>query len=164
MEFTIRLRPATVDEAELLSDLALRSKAYWGYSATFMDACANELRVEQDRLTSPLVRCTVAELEQDIAGYYLLEKRSLSEWELDAFFIDPLHIGQGIGRQLIEHAKLEATFLGASRILIQSDPNAAGFYRTSGGRLLNFRESDSIPGRYLPVFSIDVSVYRKYEL
>ncbi|MEM9513078.1 MAG: GNAT family N-acetyltransferase [Cyanobacteria bacterium P01_E01_bin.48] len=129
-----------------------------------MDACENELIVEQNSLTSPIFRCTIAELAHDIAGYYLLEKHSLSEWELDAFFIDPPYIGQGIGRQLIEHAKSAAASLGANRILIQSDPNAAGFYQKFGGRLLNVRESDSISGRYLPVFSIDVSGHHKYEL
>ncbi|MEL7084008.1 MAG: GNAT family N-acetyltransferase [Cyanobacteria bacterium J06597_1] len=160
----IRLRPATVDEAGLLSSLALRSKAYWGYSTTFVEACATELQVDRHHLTGSLFRCTVAELEQEIAGYYVLEKCSLSEWELDAFFIDPPHIAQGIGCQLIEHAKSTAASLGGSRILIQSDPNAAGFYRKAGGRLLDTRESDSIPGRYLPVFSIDVSEYRRCDL
>lgn len=163
MAVAIHLRPAKANEAEYLSALAMRSKAHWGYSATFMDACAEELRVEQDSLTGPLFRCTVAELDRDsererkIAGYYLLEKHSLSEWELEAFFVDPPHIGQGIGCQLIEHAKSTAACLGANRILIQADPNAADFYRKFGGRLLNYRESDSIPGRYLPIFSIDVS-------
>ena len=34
-----------VDEADRLSDLAFRSKAHWGYSPEFMEACREELRV-----------------------------------------------------------------------------------------------------------------------
>jgi hypothetical protein len=31
------IRPARHDEASLLTDLAFRSKAYWGYSEEFME-------------------------------------------------------------------------------------------------------------------------------
>ncbi len=157
MTAEIHLRPARLEEAEYLSALVIRSKAYWGYSADFMAACAGELRVERESLTNSLFRCTVAELGQAIAGYYLLQRRSPTQWELEALFVDPPHLGQGIGRQLIEHAKSTTASLGAGSILIQSDPHAASFYRAVGGRRLNHRESDSIPGRFLPVFSIDVS-------
>ena len=39
------IRPARSGEAKALSDLALRSKAHWGYDAAFMAACRAELTV-----------------------------------------------------------------------------------------------------------------------
>lgn len=40
------IRLARVTEAEILSDLALRSKAHWGYDAEFIEACRDELTVD----------------------------------------------------------------------------------------------------------------------
>jgi GNAT superfamily N-acetyltransferase len=79
---------------------------------------------------------------------------SASELELEALFVEPGRIGQGIGRALIEHAKFTAAQVGASSLLIQGDPHAERFYRAAGGRLVGRRESASIPGRFLPVFVI----------
>ncbi len=55
---------------------------------------------------------------------------------------------------LIEHAKRTATALGAQRLVIQSDPYAARFYRAAGGAQTGESESASVPGRYLPTFEI----------
>ena len=46
------LRPARVDEAGLLSDLALRSKAHWGYSPEFIERCRTELCYSKQQLSS----------------------------------------------------------------------------------------------------------------
>ena len=35
---TLSIREARPDEAELLSELAFRSKAHWGYDAEFLEA------------------------------------------------------------------------------------------------------------------------------
>ena len=49
-EITIRL--ARLDEAEQLTQLALRSKASWGYSEEFMAACRDELTLTAARLAA----------------------------------------------------------------------------------------------------------------
>lgn len=41
-------------------------------------------------------------------------------------------------------------------MIIQDDPNAEAFYLAAGGVRTGDRESDSIPGRFLPLFVIDV--------
>ena len=46
----------------------------------------------------------------------------------------------------------------AGTLLIQGDPHAVKFYEAAGGRQTGVRESDGIPGRYLPVFEVEVSV------
>ena len=57
----------------------------------------------------------------------------------------------------IAYAIRRAREAGKRRIVIQGDPNAAGFYRAAGAVPDGERESDSIPGRYLPLFVIELA-------
>ncbi|MEE8545291.1 MAG: hypothetical protein V3T29_05715 [Alphaproteobacteria bacterium] len=50
------IRPARPGEAAALTDLALRSKAHWGYDAAFMAACRAELTVTPAQAASGLVQ------------------------------------------------------------------------------------------------------------
>ena len=50
MTANLTIRAARVGEAGFLSELALRSKAHWGYDAAFIEACRDELSVDADRL------------------------------------------------------------------------------------------------------------------
>jgi predicted N-acetyltransferase YhbS len=77
-----------------------------------------------------------------------------AEYVLAALFVEPRYIGQGVGRSLIEHAKIDARKDRARSLLVQGDPNATNFYRAAGGVQIGERESASIPGRYLPEFRI----------
>ncbi len=147
-----KIRKARQYEAEILSNLALRSKAYWGYSEDFMEACVRELTYSPDRIQNN--HFFVAETNDSIVGFYALDRLSSTEIELDALFVDPASIGKGYGRCLIEHAKITATNLGASILVIQADPNAKNFYIAAGGILTGVKESASILGRYLPTFII----------
>ncbi len=154
MNTTIVIRDAERDEATELSNLAMRSKAYWGYSAEFMEACRRELSVSPSNIESSKFHYAVAERQGEIVGYYALERLSGSEFELEAIFVEPKYIGSGIGRALINHAKGRAATIGGRTLFIQGDPNAENFYRAAGGKLIGKRESASIPGRFLPTFSI----------
>ena len=151
------IREALPDEASPLSDLALRSKAYWGYSKDFLDACRAELAVDRSRIGSPDYQCFVALLGDSIAGFYTLVKLSADTCELEALFVDPEHIGKGLGRSLIQHATARLSTLGAQRMIIQGDPHATEFYVATGAIQVGTRESGSIPGRELPLFEIVVA-------
>lgn len=96
------IRPAEAHEAALLTELALRSKAYWGYDADFLAACRLSLTV-----TEYAVKYTpvfVDEQDGTISGFYSLREHSPQQVELDLLFIDPLFIRQGIGERLYAHA------------------------------------------------------------
>ena len=148
-----KIRPAKLSEAELLSNLALRSKAYWGYSPEFIDACRQELTYSPQDIQKN--HFFVAEIDTLIIGFFALEIVSATEIELEALFVAPAYINRGYGRQLIDYAKLIARNLGSTVMIIQGDPNAKNFYLKVGGKLIGERESASIPGRDLPIFIID---------
>ena len=153
---SLLIRKAEVNEASSLSKLAIRSKAYWGYSANFMAACEKELVITEHQLESDKFLYMVAESKGEQLGYYGLEKISESEFELEALFVDPKYIGSGIGRALLTHAKEMAAKMGGVTLVIQGDPNAKNFYLATGCILTGKRESASIPGRFLPTFSISL--------
>ena len=151
------IREAKPNEAEVLTGLAIRSKAYWGYSQSFMQACRDELTVTDRSMNSTDLHYYVAERESEILGYYAIEKLNDREFELEALFVEPDFIGKGIGRALIDHAKDLVRKLGGSKLIIQGDPNAEKFYRAAGGKSNGMRSSASIPGRSLPLFTIDLA-------
>jgi GNAT superfamily N-acetyltransferase len=91
-----------------------------------------------------------------MVGFYAIECQSSEEAELEALFVEPEFIGRGIGRMLIEHAKQKTAALGIARLIIQGDPNATDFYEAAGGVYTGQRESTSIPGRFLPIFTISL--------
>ena len=73
--------------------------------------------------------------------------------ELEALFVEPEQIGSGIGAQMFEHATKHAKQLGYEKLLIQSDPNAEGFYLKMRCEKIGEKPSQSIQGRSLPLFS-----------
>lgn len=151
-----QIRDAVSHDAGLMSEIAVRSKAHWGYSAEFMADCRDELAVLPGDIESGEIMYSVVEQDQVIVGFYALEKRSESEFELEAMFVEPDRIGSGIGRALMDHAVARASRLGGRKLVIQSDPYAERFYRAAGGVVVGTRESFSISGRFLPVLEIDL--------
>lgn len=150
----VKIRVARAAEAARLSELALLSKAHWGYDVAFIESCRDELTVEASRLDDAGTLCFVAEGRGEPLGFYTLERLSDDDCELEALFVEPDSIGTGVGRALMQHAIDRAQALGFSRMLIQGDPHASGFYAAAGGRQIGTRESGSIAGRFLPLFEI----------
>ena len=148
---SLTLRPARAGESDAISELAFASKAHWDYSLEFMEACRDELRVTEAQLADASRHTGVAQADDGtLAGYYALAPLDDSLFDLDAMFVDPRFIGQGVGGALLAHAKVLAAELGADALMIQSDPNTAAFYRAAGAVDVSVRESGSIPGRLLP--------------
>ena len=148
-----RIRPARLEEAEALSSLCKRSKAHWGYDDVFMAQARPSLTVGVAQIEAGNV--WVAEVGDALAGMVALAP--LSEpglVDLDKLFIDPAHIGSGVGRTLLNAAINEARRRGYRRMAILADPNAAKFYERMSARYLDERSSDAIPGRLLPYFEL----------
>lgn len=155
-----RLRPARVEEADALTALARSSKASWGYSAAENEAFAPALRVAPGDIAAGRRRYVVAVVGDDrsprIVGFHSIEPGEDGAVELDALFIAPEWQGRGIGRDLFLHAREESRREGARAMRMVADPNAAAFYAAMGARQDGDCESESIPGRRLPVFVLDL--------
>ncbi len=152
---TPSIRPAVPSEALELSHLALRAKAHWGYSKTFLSACRAELTISEDQCKAGLVM--VAACSDRVVGFSAVRPVDRQTVELDGLYVDPPQIGRGVGRALTEHAANWARNKGYRLMSIQADPHAAGFYRKCGARPTGTRPSGSIAGRSLPMFVLDLA-------
>lgn len=149
----VTLRHGRPDEARELSELAFRSKAHWGYDAAFMEACRAELTVTPEDFS--LRRLTVADVDGTPGGFSIVATRE-SYGEVVDLWVDPPHIGAGVGRALWEDAVSAVAASGLVEVRVEADPNAEAFYRKMGARKIGTAQSESIPGRRLPLLAIDV--------
>jgi GNAT superfamily N-acetyltransferase len=148
------VRQARVEELAGLSELCLRSKAVWGYDQAFLEACRSELTLRPEELRTTLV--AVAESKSGVAGVIQI-KVADAEADLLKLFIEPRKLRSGIGSFLFSWAIEQAKSAGATRLLIESDPDAVSFYRGFGAYDVGVAPSGSIPGRFLPRLAFDLA-------
>ena len=141
-------RPAEPEEADELSALAFRSKAYWGYDAEFLELCRSELTLTADFIKAGEVH--LIEIGEGAVGFYSLVRWN-SDVEFGHFFVDPGYIRQGVGVLLWNHALARAVALGYGRLIIEADPNAEGFYLKLGAERIGEVPSRAKAGRLLPL-------------
>ncbi|MFT4090158.1 MAG: acetyltransferase [Asticcacaulis sp.] len=94
----------------------------------------------------PAAPLWVAEHEGGIAGFM-----GLTGPHIDSLFLDPDLRGQGIGRQLVEHAF--ALNSGQSVDVNEQNPEATAFYKHMGFRVVRRSETDD-QGRPFPILHL----------
>jgi GNAT superfamily N-acetyltransferase len=151
---TLTIRPARPDEADLLSDLAVRSKATWGYSEEFMQRCVPLLRVTPDYIAQHPIFVAVA--QERVVGFYSLNAERYQA-ELDLLFVAPDALRAGVGRALCAHAFATARAAGFAQLFVESDPGAERFYQRMSGVRVGTIASTVEAGRELPVLRFDLS-------
>ena len=148
-----RARP---EQAPILSALAFASKASWGYDALSMERFRDELTVSAVYIDAHPVYVAVS--DGDLLGFHALaDVNPEGEVLLDFLFINPETQGRGVGRALFHDAVSRAAALGASWLLIESDPHAEGFYRRMGAEPAGQVRSRSASGRILPRLRFRIS-------
>jgi GNAT superfamily N-acetyltransferase len=150
----LSIRRAKIDEAALLTNLALRAKIHWGYSAEFMAAARAGMIVTVTQLATQ--HAFVAEKEGSVLGFYKLRGAASETAELTDLFVEPRVIGHGVGRMLWKHAVETARSLGYSEMTWESDPHAEGFYLHMGAQRVGEVASGVKPGRFLPKMSYNL--------
>jgi GNAT superfamily N-acetyltransferase len=150
----LQLRAGRSDEARLLSDLALRSKSYWGYDQAFLDACRPELTLTPEQVERQ--RVTVAERDGRVVGFYALAGQP-PDGVLEQLFVEPDHIGSGIGRALWRHAVQVASRLGFQRLTLDADLGAEPFYWRWGPAAAAWCPQAPSPARVIPQLEHEIS-------
>ncbi len=148
---SITLHAPELSELTRLSELCLRSKAFWGYDADFMAACVDELTLRPGDLER--TKIVVAEQDRAVAG---VAQVSVADENADLLklFVDPGHMGKGIGTVLFDWAVETARAQLADRLVIEADPGAEPFYLKRGAIRVGEVPSGSITGRVLPLMHI----------
>ena len=84
------IRPARESETEILTDVAMSSKAHWGYDERFMASCRAELATTVDEIRDHTVRAIVDEDDVPV-GYYKLIPYPDGGLELSDLFVPRFH-------------------------------------------------------------------------
>ena len=92
----ITLRSATIDDAEVLSDLCMASKKSHGYDESFMERCKEELTVTSSQIQDNYF--WVAECEIICGCACLKIESDNAAGEIEAFFVHPEFQKLGVGK------------------------------------------------------------------
>jgi len=147
MTYTI-LR-ATPDDATRLKEIALAAKGYWGYAPEWMARWAQLFKLERDFIEQHQVY--KAQHLNAIVGWYSVVLQGTTAL-LDDIWVEPAHIGKGVGRLLFDHARETAQSLGTCRLTLEAEPNAVGFYQHMGATIVG--EVETAMGRKLPIMEL----------
>jgi GNAT superfamily N-acetyltransferase len=123
------IRPASVDEAAVLTTIALEAKRYWGYPEHWIEHWKADLTISPEFIRDNDVY--VAEAEGEVRGFYALCV-SGEKAQLEHMWVTPACIGTGVGKELFLDAMERAAALEVREVEISADPNAAGFYKRMG--------------------------------
>jgi len=118
-----------------------------------MEACRGELSFEPRDLG--LTPIAVAEHDGKPIGVAQLKVVD-GEADLLKLFVEPSALRSGTGKALLAWATDAAKKLGATRLTIEADPDAAAFYRRMGAYDVGQAPSRSVPGRMLPKLAMNL--------
>jgi GNAT superfamily N-acetyltransferase len=149
------IRPASPDDAETLTDICFRAKAYWGYPVAWIKLWADELTITPEELERHFGFVSVDDAGV-IIGFGILSTNPPTA-EIEHLYIDPDAMGKGAGQALITVLKRAAAEQGCTTIELDSDPHALGFYQKTGGTQIGDTPSAILPGRSLPRVRIDIT-------
>jgi GNAT superfamily N-acetyltransferase len=148
------IRPASVDEAQTLSRIALEAKRHWGYPEHWIKHWESDLTISPEFIKNNYVY--VLESEGEIRGFYALCVNQ-AHAELEHLWVEPRYIGTGVGKELFLDSMERAASLNLHEVQLSADPNAAGFYEKMGAKQIGEVDSE-IDGqaRKLPRMKVDV--------
>lgn len=147
------VRRASPADAPLLSEIALRAKASWGYTRAFMERVRSALAVSADYVGKSPVYVLLD--RGTIVGFFGFSQQS-GETVLSDFWIDAPAIGNGYGRAMWRHAVKRARANAYRSFLIHSDPNAEGFYLHMGAERVGTRIAPE-SGREVPLLRYELT-------
>jgi GNAT superfamily N-acetyltransferase len=118
-DVTVRL--ARLVEAELLTDLAVRAKASWGYDERFMAQCRTELTLTPEKMQA--WKIWVAEYKGRIVGMIALAANG-DIGEIEDLMVEPDLQGRGVGGALMSALLDECRLKNITCVGLDSEPNA----------------------------------------
>lgn len=143
----INIRRAKVGDANILTNIAINSEAYWGYDEDYMESFKDTYRVSENYISN--YPTFLIEDDKEVVGFYGILMNE-GETELEYFFIDPRYIRKGYGKLLWQHVIETARSLNIKAFEIITSPEAIGFYTKLGALKIGEVESLVKVGRKIP--------------
>lgn len=145
---------ATKDDADSLTAIAISAKRHWNYPEAWIQHWLPQLTISAEYISANEVWIMVDE-EKPIAFYSLSQDEE--GYELGHLWVLPEYIGQGIGKQLLQHTFERCKLLNIYNLKIYADPNAQSFYEKMGATKISEYHSDLFgQDRVLPIMEIQL--------
>lgn len=159
----ISINEANDSDFETLTEISFSAKRHWNYPENYFDIWKDELTITEEYINKNIVYkalfldtilgfYSIVENENDFLANDIFVKKGF--W-LEHIFIRPEFHKIGIGRLLIDHAKMISKSKGISNLLIFVDPFAKGFYNKIGAEFL-YESNSSISGRLIPIYDLKI--------
>lgn len=149
---SITYQNATITDNHLLTETALISKRYWGYSEEYILKWTDDLTITALNFRNgELVKCF---LDGEYIGFFELRDKG-AYVRLEHFWLLPEFINKGYGSIIISEIKAKAKAKGYKYIEIYAEPNANLFYEKMGGELIK-QILTSVPGRMMKIYHLTV--------
>lgn len=143
----ISIRNAKAEEYAVLSDIAFKSEAYWGYDSDYMNKFKSIYNVSEEFINNnPTV---IIEEDDNIVGFYGIVNEE-SETTLEYFFIEPKYIGKGYGKLLWNYLVKDCKNRRIKEFSIVTSLQAKDFYVKMGAIPCGEVESLLKKGRIIP--------------
>ena len=149
------IEKARKKDARILTDLTIRSKSYWDYSAEQIMSWKDDLTIT----TAYIDKNEVYKLSNKhniIIGYYSYIFLNDAVIKLDNLFIDPPYIGHDYGTLLMNDFLKRIKSLKFEKVTLDADPNAEKFYHKFGFKTVGKLKS-TVENRFLPIMEIKIS-------
>lgn len=142
----LNIRRAKPYEHQILTDIAIKSEAYWGNNSDYMDKFKSVYKVTEEFICH---NPTFVIEDDNIVGFYgiLIDDKEVF---LEYLFIEPKSIGRGYGKLLWIHLVNTCKSLRIEEFVIVTSPQAKEFYLKMGA--IPFGEVESLlkKGRIIP--------------
>lgn len=149
------IRLGTPEDANILTDIAFRSKASWGYPKEWLNKWSAELTITPKMIEDWIT--FVAEYNGKVIGFWCRQAIQTDEISSGFLFIDPDYFGNGIAKKLWNSIKDALISKGVRQFTIEADPNAVAFYEKIGGVKIGDKDSQVIKGRKIPIMRFELS-------
>ena len=146
-------RKAEESDAKDLTELTIRSKAYWGYTPEQIAEWRADLTIYPEYIAQEEVY--ILTIEKVLIGYYSFIRLNHQKVKLDNIFIAPNYIRQGYGNILMNAFFNQVRDRGFKTIRLDSEPNAENFYKKLGFKVIGQLES-TLKNRFLPIMELQI--------
>jgi predicted N-acetyltransferase YhbS len=151
-----RVRPARVDDAAALTQIAMNATKQDGYDDDAISRFTPGLQVNLALIAAGLV--LVAEDEQGVPrGYVAIRPTGMGGLVLlEGIFVDPACSRSGVGTRLFAAAVEQSRKMAGSVILIYSSPHSVGFYTRLGAARIGVTPFVFSPEVQLSMFAFTI--------
>lgn len=152
----IGIRPARVDDAAALTQIAVRATKHDGYDDSAIARFMPGLKIDLALIAAGLV--FVAEDEQGAPrGYVALRPTGMGGLILlEGIFVDPAYSRSGVGTRLFATAVEHSRKMAGNAILIYSSPHSVDFYAHLGATRIGVTPFVFSPDVQLSMFAFAI--------